>query len=334
MRALVLLGMVLLFAGSSSAAVSDVSISVSESISSSGAPPGGTVSVSFSAMNSGSTDQTPFSLVLFLGQHWTVGAPPAGCSRPDPYDIDCEFAGLAGGASTPSFSVTLTIDADAQPGWILDSRVFAFPGGTSGAGLGSDAKSIQVSAAAAASGGGGGGGGGGSGGGSGGTPPPAPAPTLSVALHGGGSGSVASSPDGVSCGATCAATFPAGASVTLTATPSAGSVFAGWGDGCAAAAANAQCTVTLSANTAVSASFDLAPVAPPPPPVVCMVPALHGLTLAAVKSRLAHAHCRLGQVASRVSPTILVGRVLTQRPAAGGHLSNGGKVAVVLGKRR
>lgn len=332
MRGLLLLAVVLAFAGSSPAAVRDVSISVSESISPSSAPPNGTVSASFSATNTGSSDQAPFSLVLFLGQHWTVGDAPAGCSRPDPYDIDCEFGSLAAGASTPSFSVTLTVDADAQPGWILNSRVFAFPGGTGGAALGGDAKSIQVAAAAS----GGGGGGGGSGGG---TPPPAASPpTLSVALHGGGSGSVASSPDGVSCGTTCAATFPAGASVTLTATPSPGSVFAGWGDACAAATTNVQCTVTLNANTAVSASFDLAPVttaAPPlPPPVVCTVPALHGLMLPAVRSRLAHAHCRLGQVTLRVSPTILVGRVLTQRPAAGGHLSSGGRVAVVLGKRR
>jgi len=98
-----------------------------------------------------------------------------------------------------------------------------------------------------------------------------------------------------------------------------------------------QCTLTLTANTAVSASFDLAPApvpTPPPPPPHCTVPPLHGLALAAAKSRLAHSHCRLGQVTSRVSRAILVGRVLSQQPAAGGRLSNGGQVAVVLGRRR
>jgi len=326
---------VVLFVGSSSAALGDVSVSVTESISSSSAPPGGSVTLSFSATNSGTSDQAPFSLVLFLGQHWTVGEAPVGCSRPDPYDIDCEFSGLAAGASTPSFSVTATVDADVQPGWILNSRVIAFPGGTSGPGLGGDSKSIQVSAAT-----------GGGGGGGGGTPPPPPSPppppTLSVALQGAGSGSVTSAPAGIECGASCAATFPGGAAVTLTATPSPGAVFSGWGDGCAAAGTNPQCTVTLTANSAVSASFGLAPPpapAPTPTPpvpsrVVCTVPALHGLSLVAAKSRLTHSHCRVGQVTLRVSRAILAGRVLSQRPAAGARLADGGKVAIVLAKHR
>ena len=80
-----------------------------------------------------------------------------------------------------------------------------------------------------------------------------PARTLFVSVGGSGSGSVGSSPAGISCGATCAALFDAGASVTLTAKPADGSVFAGWtGGGCGA---RPTCTVTLSNDVAVGARF-------------------------------------------------------------------------------
>jgi hypothetical protein len=81
--------------------------------------------------------------------------------------------------------------------------------------------------------------------------------TLSVTRT--GNGTVASSPAGISCGATCSATFNPGTSVTLTATAAAGSVFTGWsGGGCSGTSA---CTLTLTTATAVSAAFAPAPVA-------------------------------------------------------------------------
>src|SRR5207249_827582 len=57
--------------------------------------------------------------------------------------------------------------------------------------------------------------------------------TLTVSMAGAGSGTVTSNPAGISCGATCSASFTTGTMVTLTAAPGAGSTFTGWnGGGC------------------------------------------------------------------------------------------------------
>src|SRR5687767_1979201 len=52
---------------------------------------------------------------------------------------------------------------------------------------------------------------------------------LSVNKAGTGSGAITSSIAGINCGDTCSASFTTGASVTLSAVPSSGSVFFGWG---------------------------------------------------------------------------------------------------------
>src|SRR5207244_10398538 len=52
--------------------------------------------------------------------------------------------------------------------------------------------------------------------------------TLTVSKAGTGAGTVTSSPAGITCGATCAASFTSGTAVTLTAAPAAGSTFTGW----------------------------------------------------------------------------------------------------------
>ncbi len=67
-----------------------------------------------------------------------------------------------------------------------------------------------------------------------------------------GSGSVSSSPSGVSCGSICAASFSAGTSVTLTAVADGGSTFAGWSGACSGTAA---CTVSMSSAQNVTATF-------------------------------------------------------------------------------
>jgi Divergent InlB B-repeat domain len=78
---------------------------------------------------------------------------------------------------------------------------------------------------------------------------------LSVSRAGGGTGSVSSIPAGIACGSICTHDFKVGAVVTLTATPTDGSVFSGWsGGGCAGAGV---CHLTLNADTVVTANFDL-----------------------------------------------------------------------------
>lgn len=77
--------------------------------------------------------------------------------------------------------------------------------------------------------------------------------TLSVTRSGGGSGTVTSSPGGIDCGAGCSATFPAGTRVTLTATPAAGSTFAGWKGHCGG---NGPCTMDLTTSRSVTATFN------------------------------------------------------------------------------
>jgi hypothetical protein len=80
------------------------------------------------------------------------------------------------------------------------------------------------------------------------------APTLSVAKTGSGSGTVTSSPAGITCGATCSHKYAPGTMVTLTATAAAGSVFTGWsGGGCSG---TGTCVVTLSSSSAVTAEFE------------------------------------------------------------------------------
>jgi FG-GAP-like repeat/Divergent InlB B-repeat domain/FG-GAP repeat len=68
-----------------------------------------------------------------------------------------------------------------------------------------------------------------------------------------GTGTVTSSPAGISCGATCSANFTSGTGVTLTASPLAGSTFSGWsGGGCSG---TGSCTVIMSAAQTVTATF-------------------------------------------------------------------------------
>ena len=80
--------------------------------------------------------------------------------------------------------------------------------------------------------------------------------TLSVTRNGtaSGNGSITSNPAGISCGATCSASFASGANVTLAVTTSGGGVFAGWGGACTGTAST--CTVSMNANQAVTATIN------------------------------------------------------------------------------
>ena len=77
---------------------------------------------------------------------------------------------------------------------------------------------------------------------------------LTVTRAGNGTGSVASTPAGITCGATCTANFNVGSSVLLSATPSPGSAFTGWSGG-AVCVGTGPCSVTVNNPTTVTATF-------------------------------------------------------------------------------
>lgn len=79
--------------------------------------------------------------------------------------------------------------------------------------------------------------------------------TLTVVKAGTGSGTVTSSPEGINCGTTCSASFTRNTTVTLTATPSAGSTVSGWSGCDSVSSDNSQCTVTMTTNRTVTVTF-------------------------------------------------------------------------------
>ena len=75
---------------------------------------------------------------------------------------------------------------------------------------------------------------------------------LSLLLAASGTGSVISSPAGINCSASCTASFTAGTSVSLTASPAAGSIFSGWSTNCSG---TGPCNVMMNSDEFVSATF-------------------------------------------------------------------------------
>jgi uncharacterized repeat protein (TIGR02543 family) len=75
---------------------------------------------------------------------------------------------------------------------------------------------------------------------------------LSVTKAGNGTGTVTSSPAGIDCGATCAASYNPDVTVTLTATAASGSFFAGWSGACTG---TGTCQVAMSQARTVTATF-------------------------------------------------------------------------------
>ena len=78
--------------------------------------------------------------------------------------------------------------------------------------------------------------------------------TLSVVKAGSGSGTVTSTPTGINCGTDCSEAYTSGTSVTLTATPAAGSTFTGWSGACTG---TGSCVVSMSQARSVTATFGL-----------------------------------------------------------------------------
>jgi hypothetical protein len=85
--------------------------------------------------------------------------------------------------------------------------------------------------------------------------------TLSVRPTGTGSGTVSSSPAGISCGRQCVGSFPKGTVIILEETAADGSRFMGWAGACTG---TGRCAVTVQDAATVSARFDkLSPPAEP-----------------------------------------------------------------------
>jgi len=82
---------------------------------------------------------------------------------------------------------------------------------------------------------------------------------LTVSMLGAGSGTVTSSPAGITCSAgTCQAPFTSGTAVTLSPTASTGSEFTGWSGGVCTTGTN-PCVVTMDAAKSVFATFSIVP---------------------------------------------------------------------------
>jgi uncharacterized repeat protein (TIGR01451 family) len=87
-----------------------------------------------------------------------------------------------------------------------------------------------------------------------------PVYTLTVTKSGNGTGTITSSTGlngTIACGATCSATFLSGTVVNLGAGPDANSLLQSWGGACAGTPNNQSCSVTMNADTMVSAVFVL-----------------------------------------------------------------------------
>jgi phospholipase C len=83
------------------------------------------------------------------------------------------------------------------------------------------------------------------------SPPPPPRQQAQLTVSVTGTGTVVSSPAGINCPSTCTANFASGTSVTLTATAGSGFSFGGFGGACS----GSVCTILLSGNQSVSATF-------------------------------------------------------------------------------
>ena len=77
--------------------------------------------------------------------------------------------------------------------------------------------------------------------------------SLDITFSGSGQGTVTANPPGWSCHASCGNYAPVGAAVTLTASPKAGSTFAGWA-GCSPVSGN-PCTILMNKKQSVTATF-------------------------------------------------------------------------------
>ncbi len=81
--------------------------------------------------------------------------------------------------------------------------------------------------------------------------------TLTVNKQGTGSGTVTSSPSGISCGSDCSESYTSGTVVTLTASAASGSTFGGWGGDCSSCGTSTTCSITMNSNKSCTATFSV-----------------------------------------------------------------------------
>ena len=164
------------------------------------------------------TDTLPGGLTAtaIAGQGWSCAQPGGPCTRSDP---------LAAGGSYPAITLTVNVAANAPSS--VTNVVGVAGGGDSNSGNNSASDLTAI----------------------GGTQF-----TLTASRLGTGTGTISTADNGISCGSTCAKAYASGTVVTLTATATTGSTFAGWSGACSGT--QATCTITLDSNKAVSATFD------------------------------------------------------------------------------
>jgi hypothetical protein len=141
--------------------------------------------------------------------------------------------------------------------------------------------------------------------------------TLAVAKSGRGKGKIVSSPRGISCGKTCSHGYAYGTSVTLKAKPAKGSRFSRWSGACKG---TGKCTIAVTDNVKVAASFVLRP---------CVVPDVVGKPLPAAKLAIRRHFCSVGKIRTAPS-TAASGRIIAQRPRQGRTLRQRAKVDLVV----
>lgn len=132
--------------------------------------------------------------------------------------------------------------------------------------------------------------------------------TLTVSTTGSGTGVVIASPAGIDCGTDCTEEYPSGATVTLTATASGGSIFSGWGGACAGQ--GNPCSLVMTADPSVTAEFAVA---------VTLTVTLTGPGTGSVTSSPAGIACAPDCVGVYAKGTVVS---LTATPSAGSEFHN------------
>jgi Divergent InlB B-repeat domain len=150
----------------------------------------------------------------------TVSVTGSGTVTSNPAGINCPSTCSAGF----SLGANVTLTATATSGWVFS--------GWSGACSGTGGCTVTMSTAQSV------------------TATFTQLPTLTVSVT--GSGTVTSSPPGISCPSTCSASFASGTQVTLTATPASGWKFNGWSGACGG---TGTCSVTMNSAQSVTATF-------------------------------------------------------------------------------